>query len=118
MTNADWKTGMSDLICGTVSELRPSAPKNAQLTLHIFQGRLDACPRPKEKKTFERQLEAYIQSKTYVLAAAHRYLARMVPPAIKSADELLKTAKLVLRAIQKKKEPNQEPTAATGRGSS
>jgi hypothetical protein len=92
MTSSDWKIWMEELINGVEQELRSTTPIKARVALHTFRGRVSRCRDLRKRKQFERELDAFLQSKPLLRGAARRYIRKIAPPIIKAALAALKRA--------------------------
>jgi hypothetical protein len=73
---------MGDLIDAVERELRPAAPTKITAALGRFRKRLAARP---SRRSFERDLEAFLQSSSRLRAAAERHIDKIAPQIIQAA---------------------------------
>ena len=93
---------MTDLLTGVERELCSSAPTEARVTLHSFRKRLNQCRVIRKRKAFDRDLEAFLQSKPCLRGAAKRHIRKIAPPAIEAAIAALNAAIGILQKNQAK----------------
>jgi hypothetical protein len=93
---------MEELIDGVQRELGSTIPTKTKVALHTFRKRLDENLGARRRKRFEQELEAFLQSKRALRAAAKRYLRKKMPPAIKAAISALKRARRLLAKARRK----------------
>src|SRR3954469_18765002 len=96
MTNAEWKTCMGGLIEAVEHELRRRVPTGTKVALDTFRRRLQAQRIGPSRKSFERDLEAYLQSTSSLRAAARRHIRKVAPPLIHAAEAALTRARTLL----------------------
>ena len=105
LTFSQWKATMEELIVGVQRELGSTIPPKTNVALHTFRKRLDENLGARRRKRFELELEAFLQSKRALRAAAKRYLRKKIPPTIKAAIAALNRARRLL-AKGKRKGPH------------
>jgi hypothetical protein len=104
MTLSEWKAVMEELLDGVQQELGTAVPIKTKVGLDTFRKRLRGTLVARRRKRFEQELEAFLQSKRALRAAAKRYLRKKIPPAIAAAIAVMKRAQLFL-AKHKTKRP-------------
>ena len=87
---------MSDFLDEVERELRSTAPMMTRAALMAFRSQLDKSHTTRSRKSFERRLEAFIQSRSIVRDAARRYIRRVMPPLLVAAEVALKKARTIL----------------------
>jgi hypothetical protein len=92
-----WKDIMEDLLDGIEGELRPSTRLRAKKSLRPFRTRLSRSLTARERKRFERELEAFLQGEPIVRAASKRFLKKRVNEVVGRAVLTLKRAETVLK---------------------
>jgi len=92
---------MMELLDGVQRELGSGVPNKTKATLDAFRGRLDETSAARKRKRFERELEAFLQSKPALRAASERYVCEKIPPAIEAAVAAMMRALPLLRTIHK-----------------
>lgn len=107
MNRSQWKTLSEDLTRGVERELRASAPSKARIALREFRSRAKRCRLKRERRRFDRELEAFLQSTPYLRAATKRHLRRIAIPILKRTVRVLKRVVRVYKTIAK----NQNPSA-------
>lgn len=100
MTRLSWKHMMEDLLNGVEGELRPSVPFKTKVVLKAFGKRLIEGRVARQRKRFEEELEAFLQSEPYLRAATKRYLKKRVIVALRESTRLLKRAAAMLSKHQ------------------
>jgi len=98
MTTSEWKVLQTDLIHGVEQELGAPIP-----TLESFRARLNEKDVARKRKQFERDLEAFLQSKPFLRAATERYLRKKAQPALEAANIALEKAEKILAQYKSRK---------------
>lgn len=98
MTVSDWKALMQDLLDGIEKEL--GSPVS---TFQLFRERLNEHRIAPKRKQFERDLEAFLESKPFLRAATRRYLRKKAEPALETANVLLRKAEDLLAQWKSKR---------------
>jgi len=104
MTLSQRKACMEELLDGVQQELGSTVPIKTKVALDTFRKRLHGTTVARRRKRFEQELEAFLQSKRALQAAAERYLCKKIPPVIEAAVAVMKRA-LPLLAKDKTKRP-------------
>jgi len=94
---------MEELLDGVQQELGSTVPIKTKVALDTFRKRLDETLVARRRKRFEQELEAFLQSKRALRAAAKRYLRKKIPPAIEAAVAVMKQALAVLAKYKTKR---------------
>ena len=92
LSAADWMKCMTGLLDGVERELPSTAPMKTRAALEAFRSRLKEKRITRSRKAFEIEVEAFLQSRYILRAAAQRYVNRILPPAIRRATAVLKKA--------------------------
>lgn len=98
MNVSDWKALMQDLLGGIEKELGSPVA-----IFQSFRGRLNEDGIARKRKQFERDLEAFLESKPFLRAATRRYLRKKAEPALETANVLLRRAEALLAQWKSKK---------------
>lgn len=93
---------MEELLSGIERELGSTAPVEGLVTIKVFRARLDEDRTSRKRKQFERDLEAFIESKPYLKVAARRHLRKQIRPTVKAALVALERANVILAKYRKK----------------
>lgn len=96
MTNAEWKSCMVSLIEGVKLELGPAVPTRTKVALATFRERLERKLITPLHKSFERELEVFLQGSPALRTAAQRYIRKTAPPLIREAEAALTQARDLL----------------------
>jgi hypothetical protein len=92
MKLSQWKATFNELIDGVQAEVGMPIP-----ALEEFRARLnDAAPVAEQRKSFEDEAEAFLDSQPFLREAASRYLGRKVSSAIQAATAAMKEAQRFL----------------------
>jgi hypothetical protein len=92
MKLSEWKPSFEDLIDGVQSEVGMPIP-----ALDEFRARLkQAAADPQSRKHFEDELEAFLQSQSFLREATARHLGKKASRAIEIATEVLRRAQQFL----------------------
>ncbi len=100
-TYSQWKATMEEVIVGVQRELGSTIPTKTKVALHTFRKRLDENLGARRRKRFEQELEAFLQSKRALRAAAKRYLRKKFKASIAASKRVLR-----LLAKRKRKGPH------------
>jgi hypothetical protein len=103
LTKSEWKTFREEFVDDIERELGATAPADSLAALNAFRKRLDEDLDSRRRKRFDRDLDAFIESKPYLKVAVTRHLRRQIRPAVKAAMVALEEAKVVLAKYRKKK---------------
>jgi len=106
LTTKEWKRCFNDMLIGVKAELDSSAPPSARFALHGFHRRLNDARTSQLRKSFEKDLDAFLESEEYLKAAGGRYIAKKMVPALDRATKLMKKAKVLLAQYKKPKTEN------------
>ncbi len=96
MTSSEWKDVMDDLLDGVEREVRFSARAKIKSSLNEFRTRLKEILTIQQRRHFEKELEAFLQSKPFLRGAAERYVCKKLIPALESATEAMTKANRIL----------------------
>jgi hypothetical protein len=92
MKLSQWKITVQELIDGVQGEVGMQVP-----TLEEFRARLnDAAPVTEKRKSFEDEIETFLDSQPFLREAASRYLAKKASSAIETATAAMKEAQRFL----------------------
>lgn len=96
MTNAEWKQCIVGLLEGVERELHADAPTEDKDALQAMRSRLEKKRIAEARKPFERKIDRLIESRPYLLAAAHRHIGKVLPPVVEQAASMMKRARDLL----------------------
>jgi len=108
MTNAAWKQCIIGFLDGVERDLHADAPAEDKVALQALRSRLEKKRITEARKPYERKIDALIDSRPYLFAAAHRHLGKVVPVAVERAAASLKKARDLLGRVPNK---SLQPTA-------
>jgi hypothetical protein len=97
---SEWKEIIAQALDGVEGGLCRSAPNKTRLALTEFRRRLDSVASTRERKRFERDLDAFVESKPHLRAAFGRYVSKRL---IAFCEELARASKKVQRILAKQK---------------
>jgi len=106
---------MMELLDGVQRELGSAVPNKTKAALDAFRERLDEISVVRKRQRFERELEAFLQSKPALRAASERYLCERIPPAIEAAVAAMMRALPLLRTKHKDRAVRQIRTTPKAR---
>lgn|SRR5271166_1807240 len=101
ITTKEWKRWLQDMLIGVEAELDSTAPPSARAALHGFHHRLKETHAKEEFKSFEHDVDAFLESEEYLKAASGRYIAQKMVPALDKATKLVTKAKALLAKYKK-----------------
>jgi hypothetical protein len=88
---------MIELLDGVQRELGSAISNKTKAALDAFRERICETSAAPRRKRFERELEAFLQSKPALRAASERYVCEKIPPAIEAAVGALMRALPLLK---------------------
>jgi hypothetical protein len=94
---------MGNLVDAVEGELRPAAPARTKVLLDTFRRRLSNRRISPSRKSFEQELETFLQSTSSLRTAAQRHIRKTAPPLIRAAEAALRRAGEILAQA-----PNQQ----------
>ena len=106
MTTKEWRRCFNDMLIGVEAEFDSTAPPNARISLHGFHRRLNEARTSQSRKSFEKDLDAFLESEDSLKAAAGRSIVKKMVPALDKAAKLTKKARALLAQYKKPKSEN------------
>jgi len=113
MTLSQWKSLMEELVDGIEQELGSTVAVKTKVALDTFRNRLDKILVARERKPFEQELEAFLQSKRTLRAAGERYMRKYIREKIHPALEALGAAIKRVRPLLGKNKMKRSTSKAT-----
>jgi hypothetical protein len=102
MKFSEWKQMNEKLLNAIERELRVSVPNKTKAALSALRNRLNESNVARNRKRFEQDLWALLESDPFLKAATEQHFRKEVPRALAAALEVLERAKLYLAKTKKK----------------
>jgi len=113
MTLSQWKSLMEELVDGIEQEMGSTVAVKTKVALDTFRNRLHKIQVARERKPFERELEAFLQSKRTLRAAGERYMRKYIREKVHPAIEALGVAIKRARPLLAKSKMKRNASKAT-----
>jgi len=101
LTKKQWHRCFNDMLIGVEAELDSTAPPSARVALHEFHRRLNKATTSQLRESFEKDLDAFIDSEEFLKAAGGRYVVKIMVPALDAAFKAKKKARALLAEMKK-----------------
>jgi hypothetical protein len=93
---SEWKKIFVDALNGVERELCPSSPKRVRVAIADFRILLDSVSSIRARERFERDIETFLESESYLRAATRRYMTKSIIKACNGVVRVMNRAKRVL----------------------
>jgi hypothetical protein len=96
MTFREWKHFIGETLDSVARELHSDTPAEDRIALQALRSSLDRVRITQARKLFELEVDRLIETRPHLHAAAHRYIGKILPPALEEAASALDRALALL----------------------